>query len=115
MEAGERYGLLTEVGKWRNIPDMLRSVLVGLMAGLLSFAASGWIAYSALWWYTAQDALQRSGGTPGVVLGGVWCFGGGVVSGAVIGVSTAVLTIFYLQRRKRRENSPQKASLTKLA
>jgi hypothetical protein len=94
---------------------MLRSVLVGLMLGLLSFAASGWIVYSALWWYTGQDAIQRSGGTPGVVLGGVWCLGVGIISGAVIGVFTALLTTFYLQRRKRRENSPQKASLTKLA
>jgi len=68
---------------------MLRSVLVGLIVGLLSFAASGWIAYSALWWYTGQDAIQRSGGTPGVVLGGVWCLGVGVISGAVIGVFTA--------------------------
>jgi ABC-type phosphate transport system permease subunit len=95
-----------DVGKWRNIPDMLRSVLRGLMVGLLSFAASGWIVYSALWWHTQQDAIQRSGGTPGVVLGALWCLGVGTISGAVIGVFAAVLTTFYLQRRKRNENSP---------
>ena len=82
---------------------MLRSVLVGLTGGLLSFVASGWIVYSVLWWFTGQDAIQRSGGTPGVVLGGVWCFSVGVVSGAVIGVSTAVLTTLYFHRRQRRE------------
>lgn len=111
----ECKNLITTVGKWRNISDMLRSVLVGLMLGLLSFAASGWIVYSGLWWLTGQDAIQRSDGTPGVVLGGVWSFGVGIISGALIGVFTALLTTVYLHRRGRRENSPQKSSLTKLA
>jgi hypothetical protein len=72
------------------------------MVGLVSFAVSGWIVYSILWWYTGQDALQQSDGTPGVVLGGVWCFGVGAVSGAAIGVLTAVLTTLYFHRRLRR-------------
>ena len=70
------------------------------MAGLISFAVTGWTVYSLLWWYTGQDAIQRSGGTPGVVLGGVWCFGVGVIFGAVIGVLTAVLTTLYFHRRQ---------------
>jgi hypothetical protein len=88
---------------WRKILDMLRSALVGLMVGLPSFAVSGWIVYSVLWRYTGQDAIQRSGGTPGVVLGGVWCLGVGVISGAVIGVFIAVLTMLYFYRRQHRE------------
>jgi membrane-associated phospholipid phosphatase len=72
------------------------------MVGLISFAVSGWIVYSLLWWYTGQDAIQRSGGTPGVVLGGVWCLGVGVISGAVIGALTAVLTTLCFHRRQKR-------------
>ena len=94
----------------RNMPDMLRSALLGLTGGLLSFAASGWIVYSALWRYTGQDKIMRDdGGTPGVVLGGYGCFVDGVISGAVIGIITAVLITLYLYRRQRREDNPQSA------
>lgn len=84
---------------------MLRSVLLGVTGGLFSFAASGWIVYSVLWWLTKQDAIPRSNGTVGVVVGGVWCYSVGLISGAVIGVSTALLIVLWFQRRQRRENS----------
>jgi hypothetical protein len=59
---------------------MLKSAFLGLAGGLLVFAASGWIVYSVLWGYTAQDSVLQDGGTPGVVLGGVWCLGWGLIS-----------------------------------
>jgi len=84
---------------------MLRSLLLGITGGLCSFAASGWIVYSLLWWLTKQDAIPRSNGTVGVVVGGVWCYSVGLFSGGVIGVSTAVLIVLFFQRRQRREVS----------
>jgi hypothetical protein len=51
--------------------------------------------------------MRDSGGTPGVVLGGYGCFVDGVISGAVIGIVTAVLITLFMYRRQRREDNPR--------
>lgn len=89
---------------------MLKSALLGLAGGLLAFAASGRIVYSVLWQYTGQDKIIRNSGTPGVVLGGVWCFGWGVISGAVIGIIAAVVIALYIHGRHRPECDAGSAS-----
>ena len=85
-----------------HIVTMLKSVGLGLAGGLLAFSATGWIVYSALWQYTGQNEIMRDTGTPGVVLGGVWCLGWGLIAGATVGIIAAVVIALYTYRRRRR-------------
>ena len=77
---------------------ILKSALAAIASGLLVFLTAGWAVYSALWWYAGMDKVQ-AGDNPGVVLGGVWCVGWGIILGGVLAVLTLVFVSRYVYRR----------------
>jgi hypothetical protein len=53
----------------------LRTVLTAVASGLTTFVVTGYAAFAALVHFTGTDRVD-TGGTPAVVLGVFWCFGG---------------------------------------
>jgi hypothetical protein len=70
---------------------LMRATLAGTAAGLIAFIFVGWNVYAVLWRMEGMDKVT-SADNPGVVLGGVWCFGWGIISGAIAGLAALVLT-----------------------
>jgi hypothetical protein len=80
------------------MPNMLKATLWGLGFGLIVFLTSGYSVYAILWHYAGMDNIPADS-PPAVGLGGVWAFGWGVTSGAIIGLVSCALCVRYCYRR----------------
>jgi len=81
---------------------LLKSLLMGLACGVVTFALSGWATFWLLLCYHGFDQVPIDPDYHAAIAMGTWaCFVQAIIFGSIVGLSTIALMTRYLYRRKK--------------